>query len=116
MQSFKQFLIEGMKRAKRRGTKFAAEKEAKRLERERAKAEKELKKRVEKPTSAELQIPGVKRSDIANTRRLESFFAPNRDELEYDRLIQASRRIPEEQLSFTEPSESVFKFAEGGGI
>ena len=119
---------------------IALEREQKRLERERAKAEKELKKRVVKPTSSQLQIPGLKRSDIANTPKLQSFFKPQAEEFQYARLAAASRSVPtsqisaaeddpftveklgmitiddEEPLTFTQPSQPTFKFAEGGGI
>lgn len=67
MQSFKQFLIEGMKRAKRRGTKSAAEKEAKRqavrMARKQVEREAENEERKANPTGDPLEDAPRKVSD-----------------------------------------------------
>jgi hypothetical protein len=131
-------------RAKREEAKakVEAEKEAKRLEREQVRAEKELKKRTPKPSAGQLQIAGVRRSDVANTPRLETFFRPRDEELQYGRLTLAAASVPSSQLAaaefdpfnitklspltigaeesepitFTQPAERTFRPFEGGGI
>jgi murein DD-endopeptidase MepM/ murein hydrolase activator NlpD len=136
--------IEDQQLREERQAAVAAEREAKRAETERLKAEKESRKRVAKPTTSQLQIPGVKRSDVANTPKLTTFFRPQAEELQYARLAAANRSVPASQLAtaeedtfkveklgsitlsqeeeepqritFTQPSAATFKFAEGGGV
>jgi len=123
-------ILDKEERDKKRA-EIAAEKIRKAEEKRLKKEEAELAKRVEKRSSTQLNIAGLKRSDVANTPNLFAYFNPKPEELQYGRLLGASKAVPASQLqaseaeaeeeppqeiTFTKPSEPTFKFAEGGGI